>query len=174
MTTDTDTKDFLGTPIEGDVHRDSPLHVPQKSPEKLKALFEKVFASGEVEAVRWQQYTPHFNDGDPCVFSAGEVYFSRTQDEPDDWDEWDHGTYDDPINGRTAYEVRSTWTSSYNSHTYQGTEDKVSEETFLALKELNSDIQGGSYDNTLLQFFGDHSTILVTKDKISVSEYFHD
>ncbi len=30
----------------------------------------------EVEAVRWTQYTPHFNDGDACEFSRNEFYVS--------------------------------------------------------------------------------------------------
>ena len=28
-----------------------------------------------LKAIRWNQYTPYFNDGDPCTFSVGEVMF---------------------------------------------------------------------------------------------------
>lgn len=37
----------------------------------LKEHFTKLFAlCPELEAVRWEQYTPYFNDGDPCEFSV--------------------------------------------------------------------------------------------------------
>lgn len=36
-------------------------------PAILKPLFEKYPA---VEKIRWTQYTPYFNDGDECTFSA--------------------------------------------------------------------------------------------------------
>lgn len=37
----------------------------------VKAMFQGFFATYPgVSAVRWTQYTPHFNDGDPCRFSV--------------------------------------------------------------------------------------------------------
>lgn len=36
-------------------------------PNILKPLFEKY---PEVKKIRWTQYTPYFNDGDECTFSA--------------------------------------------------------------------------------------------------------
>jgi hypothetical protein len=57
---------------------------------EMKGLFEKF---QDVGSVRWTQYTPHFNDGEPCVFS---VYFEGTLDvgEPardDDEYEYNYG-----------------------------------------------------------------------------------
>lgn len=37
--------------------------------EMLRDFFEK---HPNVVSIRWAQYTPHFNDGDPCVFSVNE------------------------------------------------------------------------------------------------------
>lgn len=40
-----------------------------------KAAFGEVFAAHpEITAIRWAQYAPSFNDGDPCVFSVHEWY----------------------------------------------------------------------------------------------------
>lgn len=39
--------------------------------EVLKPLFEK---HPEVEAISWHQYTPSFNDGDPCTFGSYHEY----------------------------------------------------------------------------------------------------
>ncbi len=56
--------------------------------EASKDLFEKY---PELISFRWTQYTPYFNDGDPCVFSAnaeypylngGEDEFFPDKDEP--------------------------------------------------------------------------------------------
>lgn len=33
--------------------------------EEFKSFFA---AHPEIDAVRWTQYTPHFNDGEPCIF----------------------------------------------------------------------------------------------------------
>lgn len=41
----------------------------------LREEFAAFFAANpNVTAIRWRQYTPHFNDGDPCVFRLGEFY----------------------------------------------------------------------------------------------------
>lgn len=56
--------------------------------ETIKEVLGELFKRFPViEAVRWKQYTPYFNDGDPCVFGcnagycdvrfAGDVDFSR-------------------------------------------------------------------------------------------------
>lgn len=39
----------------------------------LKPLFDKFFADEpRAQSVKWSQYTPHFNDGDACVFRVNE------------------------------------------------------------------------------------------------------
>lgn len=51
--------------------------------------FAQLFADfPNVQAIRWTQYTPWFNDGDPCVFSANDpdVLLSESKPEPVDWD----------------------------------------------------------------------------------------
>lgn len=58
-------------------------------PQMFVELFNK---SKCIESVSWTQYTPYFNDGEECVFSAntdwldlnGEDYYSR--DEIEGWD----------------------------------------------------------------------------------------
>ncbi|MEM9067070.1 MAG: hypothetical protein AAGE52_01150 [Myxococcota bacterium] len=39
--------------------------------ELIASAFRKVFANEDVVAVAWTQYTPYFNDGDPCTFTMG-------------------------------------------------------------------------------------------------------
>lgn len=50
--------------------------VQEKGKELLKELIADVFANpsyADLEAVRWEQYTPYFNDGDTCYFSVYDV-----------------------------------------------------------------------------------------------------
>lgn len=44
--------------------------------EKISNIINNIFSylPGDISAISWYQYTPYFNDGDPCVNSIGEVY----------------------------------------------------------------------------------------------------
>jgi len=43
---------------------------------KLKSGIKKAFEMApELNAISWDQYTPTFNDGAPCVFCVGTLYF---------------------------------------------------------------------------------------------------
>jgi len=45
----------------------------------LKASFVEFFAAyPEVEAIKWQQYTPYFNDGEACYFGVCEPEIKLT------------------------------------------------------------------------------------------------
>lgn len=43
-----------------------------KIPEYLKGIMP---AHEKVIAIGWTQYTPYFNDGDPCTFSIGDPFY---------------------------------------------------------------------------------------------------
>ena len=43
----------------------------------VAALFKHFFATNpDVTGIGWTQYTPHFNDGDPCEFSVHEFSYT--------------------------------------------------------------------------------------------------
>ena len=53
--------------------------IRQHGKEVLGAAFKAFFdAHPEVEAIRWTQYTPYFNDGDACVFSVNDFTYRTT------------------------------------------------------------------------------------------------
>ncbi len=53
----------------------------------LKDEFKKFFdANPTVDALRWTQYTPYFNDGDPCTFRMGDWTYRNAGDEDGDED----------------------------------------------------------------------------------------
>lgn len=50
----------------------------------IKGVFMEVFEiHPEIERISWCQFTPYFNDGDPCVFDIHDIHF-LTKDDPKD------------------------------------------------------------------------------------------
>ena len=54
----------------------------------FRAVFEK---HPDVKHILWRQYTPYFNDGEPCVFRVRDVYVFTGADGEDDYEgDWKH------------------------------------------------------------------------------------
>lgn len=98
----------------------------------------------EVVAVRWTQYTPYFNDGDPCKFGVNEPYvkIGDVEGEFEDEDEWKYaGDFD-----------------------YGSVEEK-------RLDALEKDFN--SCEEALLTCFGDHAQVTIYRGiKKAKVEYF--
>lgn len=71
--------------------------------EQFKKELEEAFIASPFQKATWTQYTPGFNDGDPCVFGVGSLYTLHGREEseleemdPDDADDetWDFQTRD--------------------------------------------------------------------------------
>jgi hypothetical protein len=101
-----------------------------------------------VKAIGWAQYTPYFNDGDPCTFSLRGLHASAMDEREEDLygDGW-HEIYGDPEEGFAA-------------------------EDWQALKDLEGAL--GSLEDELHAVFGDHVRVIVTPDGVDVEEYSHD
>lgn len=140
-------------------------------------------AHPEVVAVRWTQYTPYFNDGDPCVFHVHELsdvrfapgtplptgaYVSEEDDDYDDDDEEDEG---ENASGKVAagswyeaWNLGATWNDAKRGYDY--------EPLGLSIKELNEQLQ--EMEDILRDAFGDHVRITATRAAFDVAEYNHD
>ena len=150
-------KNFLGLPIEGDVYRRSHDVVTQRPAEELAPLIEAVLADPQVEAVRWRQYTPYFNDGEPCVFGASgaSVWMTGTDEDSED------GDYEDGF--------LDSWTWKYSSA------PEKAPACAEPLEALEDALESGAFDHALLELFGDHAVVTVRAGKaIEVETYYHD
>jgi hypothetical protein len=49
-----------------------------------QAAQELFQAAPEIDCIFWRQYTPYFNDGEPCSFSRHDIYYNLAGDDPDD------------------------------------------------------------------------------------------
>ncbi len=117
----------------------------------LKDAFKEVFDSHpRLRSVVWSQYTPYFNDGDPCYFSVHEfdVRVEGIEDEEDD----DYYGY-----GETLYSLR-----------------KSKDAEVVALAEAVKKLAHELPDDVLESVFGDHCKVVATREGFKVTEYEHD
>lgn len=166
---------FLGIPVTGDISwgEKRPL---QKPLSELEPLIRALLDDETIVEFGWRQYTPYFNDGDPCVFSTYGVWVRTVTDDkdPDDEDISDSLSveYGHPSLGEIQWGYSS---GSYESRVrfvkgYEGP-DQARLERCLA---FNDAIEGGSFDDVLLEAFGDHAEIRVKRDGITVEFFTHD
>lgn len=153
------TNTFLGVPITGNIYRGE--HKVQQRPlEDLAPLMQAVLDDEGIASFGWYQFTPYFNDGDPRVFNTygmwaipadavetpdDDTYYSRSE-------QWGEFGYNE------RWEVRK----ADNSQQYE------------RLKRLSDAIDSAQFDDVLLDAFGDHCEITITRTGITVEEYIHD
>lgn len=170
----TQAVNFLGIPVEGTITRGE-SRVPQKPLEELSPLIQAVLDDPLFVAVCWRQYTPYFNDGDPCVFSTNAPWFVTTEDDeesvdyPNDDLGVDYGTH--PTLGSREY----TWGGQAGSRTrIPGVYTGSHESSYDRARDLSDAIASGAFDNVLIDAFGDHATVRVSRHRIDVEFYEHD
>lgn len=159
------SNNFLGIPVEGDIYS-ADRRTAQKPLGELTPLFQAVLDDENVVEFGWGQYTPYFNDGDPCVFSAYGVWVRTTQDAEDAEDD----------------DLDPTWCHPTLSAEVWGTESRIpnpnrpawAEQTFARTAALSNAIESGAFDDVLLEQFGDHAKINVNRERIEVDFYSHE
>lgn len=108
--------------------------------EAVKFLFEKL---PDVQSFEWHQYTPYFNDGEPCIF---EVYSDYEFIQ---------------INGEELGYV----SDEKKDDTYKAKE-KVAKTVAAFIEAFD--------DEDLLDMFGDHVRVTVTREGVEVNDYEHE
>lgn len=129
--------------------------------EKSKAMFtniaKSIFDKHDVLlSFGWTQYTPYFNDGDECVFSANIDYPYINGINVDD----NHALHE------TTYEKVDGKYQSIPNKAY----DPALGAALKDVEELLSNID----ESALRDLFGDHVKITVTREGTKVENYRHD
>jgi hypothetical protein len=140
-------KNFLGIPVTGDINPGR-IRRDQRPQSEFEPLVRALLDDDQVAAFGWRQYTPYFNDGEPCEFGAHGFWVRLvSQPESEDDDE------DLELWGR----------------------DDLAEGTPLGDKThaMEDAIDRGAFNDVLLGLFGDHAKITVTRTGISVDYYDH-
>jgi hypothetical protein len=187
--------------------------------EVFREFFDK---NPQIENIFWRQYTPYFNDGEPCEFSVHDVSFTLVGDDDSDSDsegsdipnentikylKRDIGNWKaynaDPIKyceglvsgrrdmfnpdlawGKDRNKTREQLMREYRP-AYQDLEvlekKLVWSKDFLSKNpNLNANISvvrtfiNSIPNDTMLQMFGDHARVVVTRGGIEIEEYNHD
>lgn len=176
----TTTNSFLGILVEGDIVRRDPK-IKQRPLEEFAPILQAVLDDESIVEFGWHQYTPHFNDGDPCEFGVGSPWFRTVQnvaaskpadgedDGEDDGETWQL----ELCSNTTLGERRRTWNrekKDWEYGDYVGT-DAARYDRCQALKDA---MGSGAFDEVLLAAFGDHAEVTVKRDGIQVDFYSHD
>jgi hypothetical protein len=170
--------EILGRPIVGDVTSGGKRYrIEQWDEERLLADIDAVFAADpRIAAINWRQYTPYFNDGDPCEFSCylnddGVVALDKV---PTYW-AWDEAT------GEDDEEIETRTTSYYSgkelvwneeNNKWDWVEIALSDERDKAMQTLIENWQ--HYEDVCREHFGEHSQVIATREGFQVEFYEHD
>lgn len=152
--------EVFGKPVEGEVQFYSSNPVAQADSELLRESLDRLFELPQVESVRWEQYTPYFNDGDACEFG---IYDAKIKIVGDDEEA---GDYEDGY--RDLFDFK-----------YYKDEDFIKripdvDEVQKRFAETNAQIAGGSHYIFLKSAFGDPAQVTATREGFSIEFYDHD
>lgn len=125
--------------------------------ETTKEFFEQ---NPLVNAILWNQYTPYFNDGEPCEFRVGFATFTNSDGSMINWGEY-------------TGEEEGVWT--YGDDCYNDEENEVPAEVNTTLCDsFDRILQSGEMEDVMLAMFGDHVTVIATREGFEVAEFAHD
>lgn len=117
----------------------------------------------EVKGVVWTQYTPHFNDGDPCEFGINEPRVMLDQQFADACGDSIYD-YDDESFEFTTYDIRDKASKSDVELKLLAIEEKLNEfERFL-----------NEFSMVVKETYGDGVKVTMTPSGGSVDDYSHD
>ncbi len=130
-------------------------------------LDEFVKSTKGVESVRWKQYTPFFDDGNPCTFSIHEVSVKLTED------------YYFDVTGRSMDKAEeddvflNSWNvSRYDSFTGSLVSNNNGKALIFALKNLEKKLN--DEEMLLEKTFGDHASVTYYRGDFFLEDCNHD
>jgi hypothetical protein len=166
---DTSRRSFLGVPVEGDVPPGETRPV-QRPLSDLEPVLRTILADDAILEFGWTQYTPYFNDGDRCVFGVEEPWFRTTADAPGDEDESD----DDALGIRFHPTLAARRYDAASDEFVSVERDAETVQRWTRCQALADAFASGEFDDVMLDAFGDHARVRVSRSGIVVDEYEHD
>lgn len=164
----TDVKtNFLGIPIDGTIQR-ADRRVQQRPREEFEPLVRALLDDPYIVEFGWRQYTPYFNDGDPCIFSAYGAWV-RTQDQAagSDGEDFEYDSLSADYGTHPSLGGEEGWGADRH---YVG----ARESQWRVANAFTKAIDSGEFHDVLLDLFGDHCQVTVSRTGITVHEYSHD
>lgn len=152
----------------------------------VKELFDQY---PDLNSFGWAQYTPYFNDGEECIFSAyTESVFING--DPDAYYPGELESFLDEINNKEKTikklrkeiedtknsEYKSSWIKECNERKIKDIEEANPDEIKKQAKMVRDivDFLQLIDNDALRDMFGDHVMVTVSRDGIETEEYEHD
>jgi hypothetical protein len=154
-----DKTKFMGLPVEGDVTYGGRYRAAQEPVENLYVYFKNAFDKG-VKAVMWTQYTPGFNDGDPCEFT---VCDARLTTNPLVADAWLEDTYPDMAVAYPGNEY-----DYYDEYLYEPWGEHPDGNH---INDISIPVSAERFEDALDGIFGNDTKVVVTPERVVQFEY---
>lgn len=184
-----DERLFNGVRIEGErghtrYHR---AYTPQPI-EDLYPYFTEAFDKG-IKAATWHQYTPYFNDGEPCEFSVYDLSVTNNEEVAEQWldgnfyedrlVEVDAKTYNDEYwamkNSRYSYFPYEIVEDKHYKRYEEGAYDYIpSSDHPDGITDVNIPVGLLEFEDALRSTFGDHTQVVVTPERVVQFDYEHE
>lgn len=130
----------------------------------------------QLQAITWTQYTPHFNDGEPCEFNVGDLYFcvAGIHDVEDNHYEWEECKVNDYYFDPSDSSYEKDWVREKREKYLVafGDLEKVNEfrkdwdDVRTAFNDIPQDV--------MRDLFNDHAQVTVNRAGLTAEEYDHD
>lgn len=117
-----------------------------------------------VRAIQWTQYTPYFNDGEPCYFSVNEARLALNEDFMESLQASEK---------QCLYECHDDFTEfSYRLTDHPNT---PTAQVLRKIKEALEEFQGvlNNLSEAMEEAFGDHQQITISRNGVEAEEYSH-
>ena len=133
--------------------------------EGSKIIFEQY---PDLEWFSWRQYTPYWNDGEPCEFSVWDELNIRFKNAPVLDEEEAEEYYDESDRPTLEYYGGGEYLRKYALEHEGVTEDH------LDAADAAVNLVRAIPEEVMYDLFGDHATVTIFADHVEVDEYSHD
>lgn len=166
------TNEVFGKPVTGDIRPSRDNRVEQLDPAEFIKGLDKLFEDPRVEAVRWSQYTPYFNDGEACEFSVNEysigIKFFGLDENDSTYRNDGFFTEDDVYSYPDGFKASlpdhgRVYKTEINGVDISGIDDLLG---IVPISDYHEDF--------LRESFGDHAEVTATREGFHVEYYEHD
>lgn len=150
------TNEVFGRPVKGEIRPTGDDLPKQDDPAEVIKALDELLAQPGVLAYKWTQYTPYWMDGEPCEFWTLTDYNAGVKLE-----------FGDPEGGEAGDGFYSRSDLRYD----RAVDQQVSDDLKDALTKVEAKIGSNRNYVWLKEAFGDHASVIATKDGFEV-EYF--
>lgn len=158
--------------------------ITKESKKAFKQMTKNVFKQyPELDSFSWQQYTPYFNDGDTCTFSANIDYLCINGSDESESPYEISNLIDEVKNkqktiSKLEKEIKnnSGWVVEHNKKKIEEINNANLDELIKRHEMLNYIVTCLSLmgDDVLQDMFGDHVSVTVSREGITTDHYDHD